>query len=116
MRTFPRAAKRGCARGRATWKMIAHMVLMEPDILAVEIYVGRYLVPHTPVWTTDKDNVALGAVSVVMVVASSCWYKTVAAPNRLTFAVSPVGMSNDCLHSWHRNERRCRGVVVGWVE
>jgi hypothetical protein len=96
--------------------MIAHMVLMEPDILAVEICVGRYLVPRTLVWTADKDNVALGAVFVAMVVASSWCYKTVAAPNRLSFAMSPVGMSNDCLHSWRHNQQRHYGVVVGWVE
>lgn len=96
--------------------MIAHMVLMGPDILAVEISAGRYLVPRTPVWMADKDNVALGAVFVAMVAASSCCCKTVAAPDRLGFAVSPVAMSNDCLHSWRRNEQRRRGVVVGWVE
>ena len=96
--------------------MIAHMVLMGPDILAMEICVSRYLVPCTPVWTADKDNVDLGAVFMVMVVASSCCCKTVAAPDRLGFAVSPVAMSNDCLHSWHCNEQHRHGVVVGWVE
>ena len=79
------------------------MVLMEPDILAVEICAGRYLVPRTPVWAAGRDSAALGAVFVVMV-ASSCCYKTVAAPDRLSFATSLVGTSNDCLHSRHHNE------------